>query len=416
MRIAIFENLPRGGAKRAAFELGRFLASNHELDLYRLNTTESRALDLAPFCQQLYTYPFSPLGGLLDRRLAGGKLAPRSYTMFGPFRHVDPQISADVARRNYDVLLTHTDSYTQAPYLLGYLRRVPSVYFCQEPFRFLEERQHLNEHRAALRHLPLGRLREAEDVWALRRMGRLDTSHARAADAIAVNSVHSRERIWASYGRAATVCPLGIDIEHFTPGTGAVTRRNEVLSIGIPSVIKGHDLVIQALGRIPTASRPALRLITPWLGGSQPLELIAKANGVELIVEAAIEETAMLDRYRRALATVCAARLEAFGFTPLESMACGTPVVAIREGGYRETVSDRLTGFLVEPEPDAIAAAIAALASDASLVTELGRGGREHVVKSWQWDKGGRALENLLQGIAESRVRASERRVALSTD
>src|ERR1700686_2535605 len=155
MRIAIFENLPRGGAKRAALELGRFLAANHELDLYRLSTTESKALDLAPFCRELYTYPFKPLGGRLDDRLAGGKLTPRSYTMFGPLMRVHRQIAIDVDHRDYDVLLTHTDSYTQAPYLLGYLRQVPSVYFCQEPFRFLEERQHLEVHRAGLRRLPL---------------------------------------------------------------------------------------------------------------------------------------------------------------------------------------------------------------------------------------------------------------------
>jgi glycosyltransferase involved in cell wall biosynthesis len=185
-----------------------------------------------------------------------------------------------------------------------------------------------------------------------------------------------------------------------------------VLSIGIPSVIKGHDLVIRALARIPQASRPALRLVMPWLRGSEPLERLAKANGVELIVEAAIEEADMLDRYRRALATVCAARLEAFGFTPLESMACGTPVVAIQEGGYRETVVDGLTGFLVEPDPDAIAAAIAALASDPSLVAKLGLSGREHVVRSWQWDKGGQALDSLLRKVATSREPASERPVA----
>ena len=412
MRIAIFENLPRGGAKRAALELGRFLAANHKLDLYRLSTTESKAFDLAPLCQKLYTYPFQPLGGRLDDRLVDGKLAPRSYTMFGPLMRVHRQIAADVDHRDYDALLAHTDSYTQAPYVLGYLRQVPSVYFCQEPFRFLEERQHLDVHRAGLRRLPLGRLREAEEVWAVNRMGRLDTRNARAADAIAANSVHSRERIWAAYARTATVCPLGIDVEHFTPASGAVTRRNEVLSIGIPSVIKGHDLVIRALARIPKESRPALRLIMPWRRGSEPFERLAQENGVELTVEAAIDEAEILDRYRRALATVCAARLEAFGFTPLESMACGTPVVAIQEGGYRETVVDGVTGFLVEPDPGAIAAAIATLAGDPSLVSRLGVSGREHVVRSWQWDRGGAALENLLRKVAASREPAMERRAA----
>ena len=86
MRIAIYENLPPGGAKRASFEFGRFLAQRHEVDLYRLSITDNRAFDLAPLVHQVYTYRYAPLGGLLDARLTGGHFAPRSYTLFGPLQ------------------------------------------------------------------------------------------------------------------------------------------------------------------------------------------------------------------------------------------------------------------------------------------------------------------------------------------
>src|SRR5260370_2911980 len=39
---------------------------------------------------------------------------------------------------------------------------------------------------------------------------------------------------------------------------------------------------------------------------------------------------------------------EAFGCTPVEAMAAGTPVVATRSGGILETMADHEPGFLVE--------------------------------------------------------------------
>ena len=48
-------------------------------------------------------------------------------------------------------------------------------------------------------------------------------------------------------------------------------------------------------------------------------------------------------------------RFETFGLIPLESMGCGTPVVATNIGGHRETVVNDVTGFLVDPDPKEIA-------------------------------------------------------------
>ena len=45
---------------------------------------------------------------------------------------------------------------------------------------------------------------------------------------------------------------------------------------------------------------------------------------------------------------ICTAIDEDFGLTPLEAMASGKPVVAVDEGGFRETVTPQ-TGVLIEP-------------------------------------------------------------------
>ncbi len=48
---------------------------------------------------------------------------------------------------------------------------------------------------------------------------------------------------------------------------------------------------------------------------------------------------------------------EPFGLVMIEAMACGTPVVAYNRGSVSEIVEDGLTGFIVEDEISAIAAA-----------------------------------------------------------
>jgi glycosyltransferase involved in cell wall biosynthesis len=47
---------------------------------------------------------------------------------------------------------------------------------------------------------------------------------------------------------------------------------------------------------------------------------------------------------------------EPFGLVMIESMACGTPVIAFRHGSVPEVMDDGVTGFIVETENDAVAA------------------------------------------------------------
>src|SRR5207247_9446960 len=104
----------------------RYLARNHEVDLYRLSITDNGAFDLAPFVHQTFPYRFAPLGGLLDRRLKGGHYAPRSCTLFGPLQRLHRRIARDIRERGYDRVMTQTDAMTQSPYLLRWLAGLPT--------------------------------------------------------------------------------------------------------------------------------------------------------------------------------------------------------------------------------------------------------------------------------------------------
>lgn len=68
---------------------------------------------------------------------------------------------------------------------------------------------------------------------------------------------------------------------------------------------------------------------------------------IQLVGE--LSEKEMIKLFQQAKVTIVPVKWnEPFGLIPVESMACGTPVVAYPNGGLRETVVDKITGFLVD--------------------------------------------------------------------
>jgi glycosyltransferase involved in cell wall biosynthesis len=75
-----------------------------------------------------------------------------------------------------------------------------------------------------------------------------------------------------------------------------------------------------------------------------------------------------------ALALPFTSSYEGFGFTPLEAMACGCPVIATGLSSIGEVVGD--AALLVPPrDPDALAAALRRIATETSLCSDLRRAG-----------------------------------------
>ena len=79
---------------------------------------------------------------------------------------------------------------------------------------------------------------------------------------------------------------------------------------------------------------------------------------------------------------VCASHEEPFGLCLIEGMACERPIVATRVGGIPEVVEDGVTGILVPSRsPIQLATAVADLLADADLRKEMGRAGRDRVLR-----------------------------------
>jgi glycosyltransferase involved in cell wall biosynthesis len=77
-----------------------------------------------------------------------------------------------------------------------------------------------------------------------------------------------------------------------------------------------------------------------------------------------VSEEEIIDLYARCKGLICTALDEDFGLTPLEAMASGKPVVAVNEGGFKETVVHGKTGLLVGTDRDELATAVRAVSKE----------------------------------------------------
>ncbi|MDM5176048.1 glycosyltransferase family 4 protein [Massilia sp. DJPM01] len=169
----------------------------------------------------------------------------------------------------------------------------------------------------------------------------------------------------------ASITPLrnGVDLQRFRQGDRAGLRRElgldgfALLSVGHLVELKGHDLAIGAL--------PLLAGVTLLIAGSgvelPRLQALARELKVEQRVRflGAVPQPELPRYYGAADALVLASSREGWANVLLESMACGTPVVASCVWGTPEVVAAPAAGVLMgERSRQGVADAVQALRAD----------------------------------------------------
>jgi len=120
-----------------------------------------------------------------------------------------------------------------------------------------------------------------------------------------------------------------------------------------------------------------------------------------LILRTNITDEELVKTYNQAKLVVCAQYMEPFGFTPLEAMACGTPVLGVREGGIREIVEPNLNGVLVERDERQFASALEKILLDEKFYQALASNTRKTVLEKWSWEKSAKNLEFLMSQMVK---------------
>jgi glycosyltransferase involved in cell wall biosynthesis len=170
--------------------------------------------------------------------------------------------------------------------------------------------------------------------------------------------------------------------------------------VGAIQPSKGFDFLIYSLGYL-AIPKPPLRIIgnTEIPEERVYLERLANEFEIDLQIEVGVSLASLVRSYNEASLVLYAPRNEPFGLVPIEAMACGTPVIAVNEGGVRETVIHNKTGFLIERDPYEYSDAINQLTRNPNKIIEFGKYSREYVAENWTWDHSVLELEKFLESF-----------------
>ena len=213
------------------------------------------------------------------------------------------------------------------------------------------------------------------------------------ADAVVAECPQDEEDLICLYAadpRKLRLVPCGFNPQSFWPikkhvarsALGLPNHRPILLQLGRMVPRKGVDTVIQSLPVLRRAHGvdPLLLIVGGESNAPDPamtpeiarLQALAKAEGVSDAVEFIGRRDARSLRYYYSAADLFVSTpwYEPFGITPVEAMACGTPVIGANVGGIKFSVRDGETGYLVPPkQPQALAERVAHLFAHPELMS-----------------------------------------------
>jgi len=313
-RVAIAHDYltQRGGAERVVLAMARaFPDAPVHTTLYEPEQTypEFRAVDVR-------TSPINRVG-LLRRhhRLALPLLAP----------------AAEATRIDADVVLASSSGWAHGFRTSGRL-----LVYCHTPARWLYHAEDYLGERAS------SSLSSAALTVLGPPLRRWDRRAARRADAYLANSRLTRDRVDTAYGIRADVLPPphGVTTEGTrepVPEIADWPSFHLIVSRLLP--YKNVDVAVDAFRSLDQ------RLLV--IGSGPMLESLRRTRPPNVHIATGLADAQMRWAYARASALV-APGFEDFGLTPLEAAAFGKPTIALRAGGYLDTVVEGRTGVFVE--------------------------------------------------------------------
>jgi glycosyltransferase involved in cell wall biosynthesis len=265
---------------------------------------------------------------------------PRSGRWYRHYLPLYPLAVESFDLDDYDLVISSSHCAVKSV-----LTRAPHVCYCHSPMRYAWD-----QFPAYFGPDQVGPVASALLRPVMAALARWDAATARRANRFLANSQYVAGRIRRYYNRGSTVVYPPVDTEYFQPPSSNGKRERSALIVSALVPYKRIDVAIEAsqlagiplriVGRGPEEAR--LRAAV----GSAPVEFLGWRPPEEV-----------RELYQTS-SVVLLPGIEDFGIVPVEAQACGTPVVALNEGGARETVIQGVTGALVPEGPAAMAEGI----------------------------------------------------------
>jgi len=244
---------------------------------------------------------------------------------------------------------------------------------------------------------------------------------ARSSDSVIAECPQDRNdllRLYDADPERIDMIPCGVDMSLFHPGNRAQARtrlglsQDEFIALQLGRIVprKGIDNVIQALSLLP-ATVPARLVVVGGESRSPDPRHTPELARLQAVAEACHvgdrvsfigrrDRAELRDWYVAADVFVTTPWYEPFGITPLEAMACGTPVIGSDVGGISHTVVDGVTGYLVPSRhPMMLAQRLLALHHEPLLAQKMGRSGLARVAVHFTWESVARELASVFERL-----------------
>ena len=229
----------------------------------------------------------------------------------------------------------------------------------------------------------------------------IETKVIATADRIIAFSPHERDamaRLYAADANKITLVPCGVDLEVFRPLNQKIVRSSLglngekiLLYVGRVEPIKGLDLLVETAAQMDSEDGVRMIVVGADVNGDREMDRVRQLAR-EKDLEDKIDFVGQVDHddlplyYNAADVCVVPSYYESFGLVALESMACGTPVVATRVGGLSTIIHHGRTGYLKSWRcPEAFANSVEMIISSNGLQQSMGEAARKRA-EGMGWD------------------------------
>ena len=253
-----------------------------------------------------------------------------------------------------------------------------------------------------------------------------ETQVIESSDVIVASTSTEKEQLETLYSAPANkiqIIPPGVDISHFYPippdeakeFVGVPEEKKMLLFVGRLEPLKGIKTLLRALGIIQANGQAGEDLCLAVIGGELETANGEETEEVKTLMDlrnqyGLVDMVTFLGKrsqdslpyyYSAAEMVIMPSHYESFGMVALESMACGTPVIASLVGGLIHLVEDGVTGYHVPVEdPQALSLRITSLLKDKALRYRMGHDAFAFA-KKYSWENISDRMVQLYSSLLE---------------
>lgn len=231
--------------------------------------------------------------------------------------------------KDFDLVISSSSSFSK-----GIIVKPKTIHvsYCHTPTRFLWD-----WYFEYLRENELGAIKKSFVTVILHYLRMWDKSVADRVDYFIANSISTQKRIAKFYRSSSKVIYPPVDV-----------NKNKAANLGSEAKEKKYFLIVSRLSaykKIDDAIEAFNKLDWPLyiIGDGEQKEYLQSIAGKNIKFFGFVKREELPEYYRNARALIFPGE-DDFGIAPVEAMSAGTPVIALRKGGAKETIVQGVTG------------------------------------------------------------------------